>query len=172
MTDLGQMLANEKFSDITLIARDGCEFKAHKVILSGRSEVFDTMLRSDFVEAKTNRITIDDMDAEVMKEMLTFIYTGKGIHKEMAYDLFSAANKYALMDLETMCENILTKSMDVSSVADIILLADLNSNERLKSRALQFIKGNVKEVMKAESWKKLRASNLELCVEILETVCS
>ncbi|XP_073841517.1 speckle-type POZ protein-like [Musca autumnalis] len=133
--DYAKMIAKEEYSDITLIARNGYEFKAHKVILSGRSKVFDAMLRGDFEEAKTNRITIDDMDAEVMKEFLAFIYTGNKIPKEMSFDLFSAGNKYALRDLETMCEHILTETMDVTTVADVILLADLFANDRLKKNA-------------------------------------
>ncbi|XP_073837917.1 protein roadkill-like [Musca autumnalis] len=168
INDFLKILVNNKYADIILVARDGTEFMAHKLVLSARSEVFDTMLHSAFVENKTNRITIDDMDADVMKEMLTFIYTGKEIPKEMALALFPAANKYALDDLETMCAGILTETINTASSVEILLLADRHSNQLLKKNAIIFINTNLKSVMKTEGWKILKDTNYDLYNEILE----
>ncbi|XP_073839399.1 speckle-type POZ protein-like B [Musca autumnalis] len=90
--DLAKALASENFSDIILVAKGGTEYKAHKVILSARSDVFDAMFRNECLESKTNRIEIDDMEADVMREMLNYIYTGKVVHEEMAPDLLMVAN--------------------------------------------------------------------------------
>lgn len=52
------------------------------------------MFEHQMIEGKSNRVKIDDVDADVMYEMLRFIYTGKtsGIDK-MADLLLAAADK-------------------------------------------------------------------------------
>ncbi len=116
--DLGNLFDNERFSDITL-AVDGREYQAHKAILAGecfrlffsftfpfwiifkffifskaRSPVFAAMFEHEMEERKQNRVAIVDVDHEVLKEMLRFIYTGKAPNLEkMADDLLAAADK-------------------------------------------------------------------------------
>lgn len=52
------------------------------------------MFEHEMEERKQNRVTINDVDHEVLKEMLRFIYTGKSPHLEkMADDLLAAADK-------------------------------------------------------------------------------
>lgn len=119
--DLGNLFDNEKFSDVTL-AVGGREFQAHKAILAGkffsffpsnsfvifffffnqtfffyskaRSDVFAAMFEHEMEERKLNRVAITDVDHEVLKEMLRFIYTGKAPNLDkMADDLLAAADK-------------------------------------------------------------------------------
>lgn len=113
--DLGNLFDNEKFSDVTLSV-GGREFQAHKAILAGkpkiflivvkdhyiwinfsnaaRSPVFAAMFEHEMEERKQNRVAITDVDHEVLKEMLRFIYTGKAPNLEkMADDLLAAADK-------------------------------------------------------------------------------
>ena len=55
----------------------GEEFKCHKVILAGRSTVFDAMFTHDLMEKNENKVEVEDVDADNIKEMLVFIYSGK-----------------------------------------------------------------------------------------------
>lgn len=91
--DLGNLFDNERFSDVSL-AVNGHEFQAHKAILAARSPVFAAMFEHEMEERKQNRVAITDVDDEVLKEMLRFIYTGKAPNLEkMADDLLAAADK-------------------------------------------------------------------------------
>lgn len=112
--DLGLLFENQKFSDVTLSVA-GREFQAHKAILAGtnfaaifrnfaflcvffvlaaRSPVFQAMFEHEMEERKHNRVDITDVDHEVLREMLRFIYTGKASNLEkMADDLLAAADK-------------------------------------------------------------------------------
>ncbi|XP_058980076.1 protein roadkill-like [Musca domestica] len=119
--DFAKILASEEFSDVTLVTADGTEFKAHRFVLCARSEVFAAMFRNDFSERNTSRITIEDMDAEVMQEMLNYLYTDRKIPKQMAPALYTAANKYALLHLQGMCEQVLIETMDVASVLEEVM---------------------------------------------------
>ncbi|XP_073839858.1 TD and POZ domain-containing protein 4-like [Musca autumnalis] len=166
--DFAKILANQEFSDVTIVAaQEGSEFKAHKSILCARSIVFATMFRHDFEESKTNHITIDDISGKVIQEMLNFIYTNRKIPEEMAADLYYAANKYQLMGLKNMCENILRKTMDKTSVLDILLLAERSSNERLKTSALEYIIKYIKDIKKTPKWEEFQKTNPQLIYEIL-----
>ena len=52
-------------------------WKVHKVILSARSSVFKTMLSSNFKESNENRLEITDTDADVINEIICYMYSGK-----------------------------------------------------------------------------------------------
>ncbi|XP_073814368.1 speckle-type POZ protein-like [Musca autumnalis] len=166
--DFANIFASKEFSDVALVAQDGIELKAHKLMLCARSQVFAAMFRSNFEESKTNRIRIDDMDAEVIEEMLKFLYTGGDISEKFAEQLFIAANKYSLLDLQTMCENTLINTIKIATVADILLLADRYTNERLKTKATQVILSNFKTVTETESWKKLCQTDHDLSRLLLD----
>lgn len=59
-----------------------------------RSDVFAAMFEHEMEERKLNRVAITDVDHEVLKEMLRFIYTGKAPNLDkMADDLLAAADK-------------------------------------------------------------------------------
>jgi speckle-type POZ protein len=91
--DFGQLFENQKFSDVTL-AVAGREFQAHKAILAARSPVFAAMFEHEMEERKHNRVEILDVEHEVLREMLRFIYTGKAASLDkMADDLLAAADK-------------------------------------------------------------------------------
>lgn len=71
-------------------------FKKKNLInhFTARSPVFQAMFEHEMEERKHNRVDITDVDHEVLREMLRFIYTGKASNLEkMADDLLAAADK-------------------------------------------------------------------------------
>ncbi|XP_073838078.1 protein roadkill-like [Musca autumnalis] len=165
--DIAKLLASQEYSDVTIIAKGGIEFKAHKLILSARSHVFAAMFKHDVFKDKTIRIQIDDIDAKVIEEMLNYIYyTGKEIHQEIVKDLFCAAQRYALKDLKMICEKMLMETMSVSTISDTLLFAHHHSNQRLKKNAVTFIIHNIKDVIETSSWKDLQETDAKLGFEV------
>ena len=71
----GKFFGNKKFSDVKIISGDE-EFHCHRIILSGRSPVFEAMFRSDMTENNSEEVCIKDIDPKVVREMLHFIYNG------------------------------------------------------------------------------------------------
>ncbi|KAK2516146.1 Spopl [Columba guinea] len=137
--DLGNLWETTRFTDCSFYV-GGQEFKAHKSVLAARSPVFNAMFEHEMEESKKNRVEINDVDPEVFKEMMRFIYTGKAPNLEkMADNLLAAADKYALERLKVMCEEALCSNLSVENVADILILADLHSAEQLKAQAIDFI---------------------------------
>ncbi|XP_031661770.1 speckle-type POZ protein-like A isoform X1 [Oncorhynchus kisutch] len=141
--DLGNLWQCSRFTDCSLYV-GGQEFKAHKSILAARSPVFNAMFEHEMEESKKNRVDISDVEPDVFKEMMGFIYTGKAPNLEkMADNLLAAADKYALERLKVMCEEALCTSLSVENVADTLILADLHSAEQLKAQAIDFINRQV-----------------------------
>ncbi len=61
-----------------------------------KPQFFNAMFEHEMEESKKNRVEINDVDPEVFKEMMRFIYTGKAPNLEkMADNLLAAADKCA-----------------------------------------------------------------------------
>uniref|UniRef100_A0A1A9ZZW1 BTB domain-containing protein n=1 Tax=Glossina pallidipes TaxID=7398 RepID=A0A1A9ZZW1_GLOPL len=138
--DIGNLFVNENCSDVTLVVGRH-ELKAHKSILSARSDVFAAMFKHDMVESMLNRVVITDIDHEVLKEMLNFMYTGKAPNlNKMAQGLLAAADKYALEGLKVICEEALSVNLTPENAVEMLILADLHSAGQLEAQTTAFIK--------------------------------
>ena len=75
------------------------EFKGHKNILASRSPVFAAMFEHDLKEKRENRVEIADIDSDVFKELLNYIYTGTvQSMDQFALDFLAASDKVSLPD--------------------------------------------------------------------------
>ncbi|KAG9271741.1 speckle-type POZ protein-like A [Astyanax mexicanus] len=188
--DLGNLWECSRFTDCSLFV-GGQEFKAHKSILAARSPVFNAMFEHEMEESKKNRVDISDIDADVFKEMMGFIYTGKAPNLEnMADSLLAAADKYALERLKVMCEEALCNGLSVENVADTLILADLHGAEQLKAQAIDFINrcsvlrqlgckdgknwnsNHATDIMETPGWKSMIQSHPHLVAEAFRALAS
>ncbi|KAM6913393.1 LOW QUALITY PROTEIN: speckle-type POZ protein [Lycodopsis pacificus] len=91
--ELGDLWENSRFTDCSLCVA-GQKFQGHEAILAARSPVFSAMFEHEMEESKKNRVEINDVEPDVFKEMMCFIYTGKAPNLDnMADDLLAAADK-------------------------------------------------------------------------------
>ena len=98
--DLEKLLTNDDFTDIEIHCKD-IKIKAHKVILGSRSSVFKAMFTNPCKESQTGCVNIDNMEPEVLKDLIAFIYSGKvkKLEKNIA-DLLIAADMYMIESLK------------------------------------------------------------------------
>ncbi|XP_071398303.1 speckle-type POZ protein-like, partial [Centroberyx affinis] len=170
--ELGDLWENSRFTDCSLCVA-GQKFQAHKAILAARSPVFSAMFEHEMEESKKNRVEINDVEPDVFKEMMCFIYTGKAPNLDkMADDLLAAADKYALERLKVMCEDALCTSLSVENAAEILILADLHSADQLKTQAVDFINYHAADVMETSGWKSMVASHPHLVAEAYRSLAS
>ncbi|XP_040607441.1 speckle-type POZ protein-like [Mesocricetus auratus] len=170
--ELGELWENPNFTDCCLVVA-GQEFQAHKAILAARSPVFRAMFEHDMEESRKIRIEIDDLELQVFKAMMRFIYTGEApdLHS-MADNVLAAANKYGLVRLKVMCEDALCKDLSVETAARTLVLADLHNAEQLKTQALDFITHHASAVSETTSWKKMVGSYPHLLAEAYSSLAS
>ncbi|XP_037478689.1 BTB/POZ and MATH domain-containing protein 2-like [Triticum dicoccoides] len=132
-------------------------FTAHRCVLASRSSVFMAELFGPMKEgiATAGAIQIQDMEPNIFKSLLHFIYTdsmpkmepdGEAEREEAGDEvmwlqhLLAAADKYDLQRLKSMCEKRLSRRIDLSSVLSIINLAAQHHCRGLKEACLEFLK--------------------------------
>ncbi|VAH22934.1 unnamed protein product [Triticum turgidum subsp. durum] len=132
---LNHLLATKVGADVTFEV--GSEtFAAHRCVLASCSAVFMAELFGPMKEGTTTAgaIQIQDMEANVFKALLGFIYTDSmpkmeveapeaGSDVAWLQHLLVAADRYDLQRLRSMCEKRLSEHIDMSSVTTILCLA-------------------------------------------------
>ncbi|CAB9502243.1 BACK [Seminavis robusta] len=73
-TSVAAALDNETFHDVTLVASDGVQVPANRVLLAVRSKVLETMLMGNFSEATSPSIEVNFPGA-VVNAVVEYIYT-------------------------------------------------------------------------------------------------
>ncbi|XP_033150791.1 protein roadkill-like [Drosophila busckii] len=137
LKELGDLLHDSKFTDVIIISADKKELRAHKLILAARSEVFKAMFSHELEENKLNEVSISDFDAEVIHEMLKYMYTEKLTKlNDLNADLLAIANKYELQELEQMCVDSLLEHLSIETAAEAFQLGDLYNWQILKDKAM------------------------------------
>lgn len=56
---------------------DNTEIPAHKVVLSSCSQYFYAMFTGDLAEAKSDRITLQEIDPKALIQLIDFVYTSE-----------------------------------------------------------------------------------------------
>ncbi|CAL1287253.1 unnamed protein product [Larinioides sclopetarius] len=151
-------------------------FPAHTAILSAKSPVFEAMFASKMKEADEKCVQIDDVDAETVKRMLVFLYSGKVDELEWkdAKELYFAADKYQLLHLKSKCVALLSKSVDLSNCIVLLLLADMHQDKDLKRVVQDYITQNGEKILYSDQWKTLEKNHPQLAInyfrELYETL--
>uniref|UniRef100_A0AAY4D454 MATH domain-containing protein n=1 Tax=Denticeps clupeoides TaxID=299321 RepID=A0AAY4D454_9TELE len=151
--ELGELWEESLLTDCTLCVA-GQEFKAHKSILS-RTRL------------------ISEMEPDVLKEILTYIYSGKAPNiRQMAAKLLAAADMYLLDRLKSMCEDTLCSSLTVDNAAETLILGDLHQAQHTKNDAVTFINVNAEEVTKTDGWTTLTDDHPHLITDLYQSLVS
>ncbi|XP_057318507.1 speckle-type POZ protein B-like isoform X2 [Microplitis mediator] len=157
--DLKELYDSKINSDVTLVVGNE-KFKAHKIILSARSPVFFAMFTHEMKEKKDSEVDIPDIDPEIFNKMLQFIYTDEINNLDIdAVYLLEAADKYQLLNLKSLCEESLPKSVRIDNAIKLMILADLHNANQLFEYVLELILQNIEDVIDTPEYKILEESN-------------
>lgn len=167
--DFENLLQNGLFSDVIMKSAEGVEFKVHKAVLASRSAVLKAHFEHNTKECHTN-VLESPLDTDVLREVLTFIYSDNAPSVvESPERLLAAADYYQLSRLKSLCEEALHKKLTVENAVETLQLADLHSANTLKQLTLEFIKdGQAKLITKTEGWAKVKS--VELIKRIYEYI--
>lgn len=157
--------------DVTLISSDLKEFEAHKTLLAARSEVFLAMFKNEMKEKEEKKIEIPDIDGNILSKLLEYIYCGeiKSLD-ECAYEMLTAADKYQMKDLKTLCEHLLSSKLSTENAIKILLLADRHNCLKLKNQVIHFIIAHRTDIMKTTEFESLRNSHSSMIIDLLLTM--
>ncbi|CAA7060449.1 unnamed protein product [Microthlaspi erraticum] len=158
-------------ADIHLIpGDDGPPIPAHRALLASKSEIFKNILDSDGCKtAPEYAITLQELSSEQLQALLEFLYTGTLASDKLekhVYALFVAADKYMIHYLQEFCEQHMLRSLDISSVLDVLDVSDLGSSKLLKEAALGFVVRNMDDIVFSDKYEAFSQKNHHLCVQI------
>lgn len=151
----------------------GVKFQAHKAILAARSSVFARMFDHNMREKEDCLVEIADMDPQVMRHFLRFIYTGElgpNLDVQMAKDLFTAADKYEIRELLDFCEAFMSRNLTAENVPYIMVLAHLHDCPELKQQAMEFFSSSAGRVMESPAWDEVVAAHPALVNDTLRVM--
>lgn len=140
---IGAIFGDDEFSDVDLVC-GGATIRAHKAILAAHSDVFYAMFKKDsLLEAATNRLVVTDINEEVLETLIYSIYNGcldPKVVPEMLMELFSAADKYNVAGVRSLCEEHILQQFHADLrpevVTEALAVARLHSSAKIKTAAI------------------------------------
>lgn len=135
------ILNDPTFSDFTFTVQDK-EFKVHKAILAGSSEVMRKLFTTDLLESNQGQCKVADIEADTFQHLLTFIYTGQiPVNMDgISIKLLEAAHYYGISDLVEICKQNLQYKITAENVFEIFEFATIYDLEEVKLEAWKIVK--------------------------------
>lgn len=172
-------LLEEKVGVDVTFSVEGQNFVAHKMVLATRSPVFKAELYGPMREAGMEPILVKDVQPDVFRALLHFIYTDslpplddleEDDKSEMIRHLLVAADRYAMERLKMMCQSILFRNLNVQTVATTLALADQHNCGMLKDACIEFMAGSsvMDALVTTQGYKNLKRTCPSIVVEALE----
>ena len=150
-------------SDVTLVVKDGKEFRAHRSMLSQASSFFEKLFNSDMKENNEGVIRLEIVSESQMGDILEFIYTG-GIEistQENAEDLLELGDYLLLPDLKAIAEKYLKEHVNTFNCLPFYYMAEKYSVQDLMNICQNFIHSNFSSVVESDDFIKLSSKEVE-----------
>merc|ERR1719379_2866737 len=160
MSDLRSLLRTGDGADVTIRAGES-KIPVHGLILSMRSPVFKTMLRTEMRETTTRVIDLS-VDEGTAQAFLDYLYfdeldaTSPG-SPDLCCHLLKLAHQFEVQSLVDRCTAVLECGLDVASAIERLMLADELGLERLRTACVKFLTSpqNLEVALESEAWQRL-----------------
>ncbi|GFT40779.1 speckle-type POZ protein [Nephila pilipes] len=166
--DFGGLYVEGMLSDVK-IRGTSRTFHVHKLILSARSPVFRKMLTANVNEKNQEYIDIQDTDDNTLHLILQYMYTNnlEGLEWGSALRLYAAALKYEIVVLKNKCSFFLKCYMCASNVCEVLIFADLHSDNDLKKTAQDYILKHESDIYYSNEWIHFVRNHGTLAAEVI-----
>ena len=148
--------------DITLVAKEGNEFKAHRNVISAASPFFSKLLNSDMREKEEGVIRFEEISESILGVIVKFIYTGSiEVNRKNAKNLIIAADYLLLESLKVIAGRFLEKQMSNDNGISTFHFAEKYRCQELVLRSTNFIQDNFTFVAQSDEFLNLDAEEVE-----------
>ena len=148
--------------DITLVAKEGNEFKAHRNVISAASPFFSKLLNSDMREKEEGVIRFEEISESILGVIVKFIYTGSiEVNRKNAKNLIIAADYLLLESLKVIAGRFLEKQMSNYNCISTLHFAEKYGCQELVLRSTNFIQDNFTSVAMSDEFLNLDAEEVE-----------
>lgn len=167
MMDFANLFINQTNCDVTFRIK-GETFGAHIIVLTARSSVFAVMFQCGMQESRTKEVVIEDIELEVFKHLIHYIYTGTCPLMEMQsftrQALFVAADKYDIQTLKEECVDLLLTQLEPDNAISMLVWSHLHSIKLLFTASIKCIAVNGSKICFLPEWKDLTYEHPDLCL--------
>jgi hypothetical protein len=168
LKQLTDLYVQQNHRDVQFNFENDQHIGGHSHILVARSPVFAAMFQHEMKETKTGQVSIQDIQPNIFKQMLHYIYSGRlslPLTETSAQRLFEAADKYDIGDLKDECVDRLIHRIRVDNVINLMAWAHTHSVEELKEETLEFTSLHGKEISQLKDWENLMKNYPEVFFE-------
>mmetsp|Transcript_49085 Transcript_49085/g.116844 ORF Transcript_49085/g.116844 Transcript_49085/m.116844 type:complete len:621 (+) Transcript_49085:47-1909(+) len=162
LQSLRTALADGDLSDVVVRTSDGQTYRAHKLILALRSQVFRRMFGTKMRETQDGLVDLGDVSARAADLFMRYVYSEQPkvwrMSIEELCDLSSLAHRFEVDDLVSACARLLQSSIGINNAAHLLRLADLWKLRDLKEACLDYIVANACTVMDTDEWEEVPAA--------------
>ena len=135
----------------------GKEFYAHRVVLSACSSYFCAMFTNKMMESSQEIVTLTDMDALAVEDLVEFAYTAKiKVNEDNVQPVLKAASILQLSEVVGVCCNFLCAQLHPSNCLGIASFAEVHGCNVLADSAWQYVLDHFVEVVKGDEFIHLR----------------
>ena len=167
LKQLTELYVQQNQCDVQFYFEGGEKIGGHVYILSARSSVFAAMFHNNIQVSKTGKVDIKDVQPEIFKQLLHYIYSGRiltPLTEYTARSLFIVADKCDVNDLKNECVVFLLSVIRIDNAIRLMVWAHLYSVDGLEKACLTFIAQNGKAICLLKDWEELTKNYPELCV--------
>ena len=159
---LNMLRRQDHLCDITLLTKDGKEFKAHRNVLSAASPFFSKLFESNMKENQEGVVRFEEISDAVMEDVLEFIYTGSvQVNRENSTDLIATANYLVIPRLKKLSGRFLEGEMSESNCISTFYFAEMYQCDELITNTRKFIHVNFASVAEMDEFLNLEAKEVE-----------
>ena len=166
--------SSDNHSDITFsVGDDGQAIRAHKAILSARSEYFRAMFKRGMAEHSKDVVKVKDYDRVTFGRMLEYLYTNSinDLNECSSNDIINLlmmANEYVLDDLRMLCEISAKRVLNSENICKFLLLSSKHNADRLRDACTKFVIENKKALAQDSSFRAEVEESPELGLLLFE----
>jgi hypothetical protein len=156
------LLFSPDFSDVTFVCPEGIEISAHRCVLAANNAYFKAYFQSPWLELHPDGRWETEKSADVLKALLSLIYTGKlspDVTDSKLVQILETSYEFQLgKDLLRVVQAKCIESISVANVKELLLFAKLHDASFLFDACFNFVCDNFFNV----------ASDLEFAGDIIK----
>ena len=173
---LSGLLDDPSSHDVTFKTSDGGSVSTHRLIIAAVSPVFHAMLYGNMKESNEKEIELPSVDANCLRNLLTFVYTGQ-VEVTLAENqsLLLAAHYFNITALETKCIDAIAGSLTDLNWCKLTAFANQYQFDALLKQCYVYMQYNLDKIIHTPDFKCLPAecmieicNNSEVCIKELD----
>jgi len=176
---LTKFFLSQQLCDVEFKFNCGQSIGAHVAILSAGSSVFSVMFSSGFLESQTRKVTINDIEIGVFRQLLHYLYSGSSVELKdglieniIRYQLlFEAADKYDVEALKTVCvDGLLTLRNTGEAAISSLIFSQLHSIPELFEDSMEYLVKHSHKVCYQPEWLDFMKAHPDLCLVVTQRI--